>query len=348
MKSKHLLLVAMAASQALFYSCRKENSLAVEKPDMPDASAKLAASATMVGSVITIAGSNQTSNTGPELADGVGSAARFFFPAGIDLADDGTMYIADFGNSAVRKITPPNNVSTIPIPNRADGEKIYNPQNIRRSANGTLNIIVGTDGRQAFNKHPMWILNTDGSVSTYIAEPNSGVYNCLERDPFGTLFFTQERTLKKFVLNANGRIGANAWSPNPDSLNIADRPFGTKIWALVCANNGIKYMIIGNHLYKLTPSGLFTEIYRDLNLSGVGTLVATKDSRTIYLVQYGAIKALFNGKLQYIAGPNPHYHDGRDGVGSSADVYARNLALSKDESTLYFTDNFKVRKIILR
>jgi hypothetical protein len=107
-------------------------------------------------------------------------------------------------------------------------------------------------------------------------------------------------------------------------------------------------MMIGNHLYKLTPSGLFTQIYRNLNLSGVRNLVATKDSRTIYLVQNGAIKALFNGKLQYIAGPNPNYHDGRDGVGSSADVYAHNLALSKDESTLYFTDNYKVRKIILR
>ncbi|RZK55065.1 MAG: hypothetical protein EOO59_10870, partial [Hymenobacter sp.] len=46
-------------------------------------------------------------------ADGPGSQARFKSPAGLVLAPDGTLYVADAGNSTIRKITPAGVVSTV-------------------------------------------------------------------------------------------------------------------------------------------------------------------------------------------------------------------------------------------
>ena len=46
-------------------------------------------------------------------ADGIGSAARFHFPADIAIAPDGTLYVADSGNHCIRKIIANGTVSTL-------------------------------------------------------------------------------------------------------------------------------------------------------------------------------------------------------------------------------------------
>jgi hypothetical protein len=76
--------------------------------------------------------------------------------------------------------------------------------------------------------------------------------------------------------------------------------------------------------------------------------VATKDSQTLYIAESGAIKAVTDGKIRYLVGPHKELK-GKDGVGANADVYAAKLALSKDESTLYFSDGHTtIRKLLLR
>jgi hypothetical protein len=53
------------------------------------------------GSVTTIAGS-----LGQGFADGPGATAKFYYPSGIAVAKDGTIYVVDNGNNRIRKITP--------------------------------------------------------------------------------------------------------------------------------------------------------------------------------------------------------------------------------------------------
>lgn len=61
------------------------------------------------GNVTTIAGSAGASGS----ADGIGSAARFWGPAGIVAESAGNLYVSDANNNTIRKITPAGEVSTI-------------------------------------------------------------------------------------------------------------------------------------------------------------------------------------------------------------------------------------------
>jgi sugar lactone lactonase YvrE len=47
--------------------------------------------------------------------DGLGTAARFFYPAGIAAASNGSLYVVDSGNHLVRRVGPAGEVSTPPL-----------------------------------------------------------------------------------------------------------------------------------------------------------------------------------------------------------------------------------------
>src|SRR5512140_1291318 len=64
---------------------------------------------TRAGVVTTFAGSPGEQGS----ADGKGAAARFWAPTGVAIDAAGTVYVADYGNTAIRKITPAGEVSTL-------------------------------------------------------------------------------------------------------------------------------------------------------------------------------------------------------------------------------------------
>ena len=53
--------------------------------------------------------------------DGLGSAARFYYPSGVAVDSSGNFYVADSGNSAIRKITPSGMVLPLLELKRPDG-----------------------------------------------------------------------------------------------------------------------------------------------------------------------------------------------------------------------------------
>ncbi len=62
---------------------------------------------TFLGIVTTVAGGDAG------FADGPGGKARFFFPHALAIAQNGNIYVADTGNSVIRRITPTLEVQTV-------------------------------------------------------------------------------------------------------------------------------------------------------------------------------------------------------------------------------------------
>lgn len=309
--------------------------------------------------VITIAGmSRQQGNV-----DGQGAKAKFATPGDIKITEDGTIFITDKLNNSIRKISTSNVVSTVTIPNSATGQSLKLPDQIVISPDGTLNILADVAYTDV-TTHPFWIVSPNGQVVTPLIKSTSFSYHYLDLqfDPYnkflklsGDRRLKEDNTVHQAILEdfevSRFLMGTNTYTPPVDSL-IGDDKMLPAFGVMYCAYNGVKFFVIGNkHIYKLTPSGVFTLIYRDLDLMDVSGLIATRDTRTLYIVNRGKIESIFNGKLTFLAGPNLNNKNAQgDGVGSKADVTAFKLALSKDESTLYFTDQGRstVRKILLK
>ena len=64
---------------------------------------------TPAGVVTTLAGTAGVAGS----TDGTGAAARFRFPIAVTTDSTGNVYVADWGNSTIRKITPAGMVSTV-------------------------------------------------------------------------------------------------------------------------------------------------------------------------------------------------------------------------------------------
>jgi hypothetical protein len=307
--------------------------------------------------VITIAGLFNTQGN----KDGTGEQARFNYPHGIDLADDGTLYVADLFNNAIRKVSTTGVVTTLKLPEATDGQILQLPEKVLVTKDGTISILAN-NSLTPVNQHKFWIIKPSGELLTPASQVNYYTYGyfCIAKDPFSNyLQISGQRVVTNAVNHrqgfiesaeiANGIIGQHPYTPPLDSLNTGSREY-SQITQVYCGYNGVKYIVFrGKYVYKLTKSGVFTRIFRDINFHEIRDVTASKDSRTIYMVDRGAIVSITNNKLTELVGPATRpivAHP--DGVGKDAYVFADYIVLSKDENTIYFTDDNTVRKLILK
>ena len=126
------------------------------------------------GTVTTLAGSTQG------YTDSIGITSKFNSPAGIDVDNNGNVYVADCDNNCIRKITPDGNVTTLAggTLGTANGTgtdaQFNNPWGI--AVDNLGNIFVTDKGNYRIQK-----ITSAGVVSTF-ADPSNGLYIS---EPFG-------------------------------------------------------------------------------------------------------------------------------------------------------------------
>ncbi|GEP46085.1 choice-of-anchor D domain-containing protein [Brevifollis gellanilyticus] len=133
---------------------------------------------TSAGVVTTLAG--KAGVAGP--TDGTGEAARFYRPAGMALAADGSLLVADSGSHTLRKVTMAGVVTTLAglagVNGTADGSlanaRFRYPEGIARAADGTL--YITDSGNCTIRKiTPAGVVSTlAGKAGTYGAVDGTG------------------------------------------------------------------------------------------------------------------------------------------------------------------------------
>ncbi len=126
---------------------------------------------TAAGVVSTIAGSAGLSGS----VDGVGDAARFYFPAGLAVDGAGNVYVADPYNNAIRKIAPGNSVTTLAGGQygHADGigaaAQFDHPYDV--AVDGAGNVYVADNQNDSIRKiTPAGVVTTVGGAAAQVGD----------------------------------------------------------------------------------------------------------------------------------------------------------------------------------
>lgn len=132
------------------------------------------------GTVTTVAGSGA-----PGLQDGPGLNARFDTPCALAVGVDGSLWVADTGNRAIRRIAPDGTVSTLaystsedheallrrPLGIAADADAVYVTEAargriLRYGNDGTIRVMTGEDAGQAMQQPAALAFDGRGLVVT--------------------------------------------------------------------------------------------------------------------------------------------------------------------------------------
>jgi DNA-binding beta-propeller fold protein YncE len=132
-------------------------------------------------------------------ADGAGSDARFDTPSGLAIAADGTMYVADTGNNAVRRIARDGSVTTLAGEGTAG---LQDGQGREARFNGPLGIAVDASGRvfvaDTYNDR-IRVVEPDGIVRTIVPEIRFDTPSGVAVDAAGYVYVadTRNRTIQQ-------------------------------------------------------------------------------------------------------------------------------------------------------
>ncbi len=186
---------------------------------------------TPAGVVTTLAGSPGATGT----SDGTGSAARFNSPTGIAVDASGNLYVAEYGNNTIRKITPAGAVTTL-------AGSPGHPGPSGDSSDGT--------GAAAGFFHPTG-LAVDGTGNVYVTDSGNGTIRRIT--PAGA------------VTTIAGVVGVGGTTDGTGSGALFDYPYGVAIGA-----SGDLYVTDAGAgtVRKVTPTGSVTTIAGDPGVSG--------------------------------------------------------------------------------
>ena len=223
------------------------------------------------GVVTTLAGTFTPNGNYGGSADGTGPAARFYAPWGIAVDAKGTLYLADWGNCTIRKITSTGVVTTLggaPVRNgmndaTGSGARFYYPAGIASDATGKIYIADSKNSEIRVGVlADLKITCTDGKTS--VADLSSDTYTItvtntgLENVNGAVVTDTFPAQVQNVTYTATGKGGATGFSAGSgninQSLNLPPNSSVTyKATGLINGNSGT---VISNTANVSVPAGV--------------------------------------------------------------------------------------------
>ncbi len=266
---------------------------------------------TNTGAVTTLAGSARQAGT----ADGTGTAARFNGPFDVAVDGNGNVYVADYNNHTIRKITSTGVVTTL------------------AGSAGLAGTADGTGAAARFN-NPSGIA-VDGNGNVYVADYNN-------------------HTIRK--ITSTGAVttlaGSAGQSGSGNGTGAAARFFFPRRVA-VDGNGNVYVADTGNNMIrKITSTGAVTTLAGSLLFgSADGTGVAAQFSSpsgvsvdgngNVYVGDWGndTIRKITSAGVVTTIGGTPRVMGGNDGIGAAASFSNPYSAAVDSFGNLYVADS---------
>jgi serine/threonine protein kinase, bacterial len=305
--------------------------------------------------VSTLAGSSSPGST-----EGIGSAAGFSYPSGLVVDSSGTIYVADYNNHKIRKISPAGVVTTL-----VTSPAIYNPIGI--AVDGTGNIFVTTEYGQVVYK-----ITSTGTVTTLAGTGYAGSTDGtgtvarftnprgIAIDGSGNLYVADYSNHKIRMISSVGVVttlagsGTSGFANGTGTAASFNYPEGVAVDGsgnVYVADNG------NDMIRKISPTGVVTTLAGSRSYGstdGTGSAasfhdpvaVAVDSAGNVYVADYGNNKIRKispEGVVTTLAGSGSSYY--MDGTDTNASFYSLQGIAVNASNTLYVTDGNKIRKI---
>src|ERR1043166_5434592 len=331
---------------------------------------------TPAGVVTTLAGLAGSSGS----ADGTGNEAQVDHPSGVATDSSSNVYVADYGNNTIRKITPAGVVTTLAglavYPGSADGTssaaRFLFPYSV--ATDSSFNVYVADQENQTIRKiAPAGVVTTlaglagtvgsaDGTGSAARFSGPAGVAT----DSSGNVYVADggNRTIRKItaagVVTTLAGLAGNSGSAHGTGRDARFAlPYGvaTDSSGNVYVADNVNYTI-----RKITPAGVVTTLAGLARSGGsadgtgsaarfiLPTSVATDSSGNVYVADYGnnTIRKITSaGVVTTLAGLAGNHPGTADGTGSAARFNGPYGVATDPSGNVYVADFFNdtIRKI---
>lgn len=279
------------------------------------------------GVVTTLAGGN-----GMGSADGTGAAARFAEPRGIALDSSGNVYVADYENDTIRKVTPAGVVTTLAgavnTPGFADGTgsaaRFRSVNGI--AVDGAGNLYVADAGNRAIRKvSPAGVVTTlvDGS-NGQLGEPR-GVAVAAD----GTVYVADHGAHVIHRISPAGVVTRLAGTaPTPGSSDGASALFNRPSGIVIDGANGLVVADTTNcTIRRVTLAGAVTTLAglagRSASVDGVGAAARFEDPYAVAT----------DGTRVYVADATDHTIRRIDADGTTTTLAGKAAAFGTNDGT---------------